>query len=303
MGQHRKPSRIRLPQAAPAAVAAAPTLAGVAAAAFLSQQVPVAPLAAAAPQQGAPRSAELDAAYLPGTMSSAQLVSATRLALMSEMRQAWQAKPAVSAKSQPAFPAKYTVQAGDSLSAIAARFYGNQAAWPVLYWRNHDEIRWANDIEVGQVLRVPAEPATIPAPPAQLAPPAAPTVTTTSDFHAKHASTSRVRAQSDPAPATAPAPAPVDPAPAAPAPPATASGPWPGGAFGNCVVERESGGNPDVWNASGHWGLYQFSASTWAEYGGNPADFGHAGVAEQEAVFMNALARGGEFNWAPYDGC
>jgi pyruvate dehydrogenase E2 component (dihydrolipoyllysine-residue acetyltransferase) len=299
LGQHRKPSRIRLPQAAPAAVAAAPTLASVAAAAFLSQQVPVAPLAATAPQQAAPRSAELDAAFLPRTMSSAQLASATRLALMGEMRQAWQAKPQLDAKTQPAFPTKYTVQAGDSLSAIAAKFYGKQAAWPVLYWRNHGQIRWANDIEVGQVLRVPAEPAAIPAPPAQLSPPVAPAVTTTSDFHAKHASTSRVRAQSAPAPA----PAAVAPAPAAAAPPATASGPWPGGAFGNCVVERESGGNPDVWNASGHWGLYQFSASTWAEYGGSPADFGHAGVAEQEAVFMNALARGGEFNWAPYDGC
>ena len=297
MGQHRKPSRIRLPQAAPAAVAAAPTLAGVAAAAFLSQQVPVAPLASAAPQQAAPRSAELDSAYLPGTMSSAQLASATRLALMSEMRQAWQAKTATSAKAQPAFPTRYTVQPGDSLSAIAAKFYGKQAAWPVLYWRNHGQIRWANDIEAGQVLRIPAEPATIPAPPAQLSPPAAPAITTTSDFKAKHASTSRVRAQSDPAPATAPAPA--TPAPSQ----AGSSGPWPGGAFGNCVVERESGGNPDVWNASGHWGLYQFSASTWAEYGGNPADFGHAGVAEQEAVFMNAMARGGEFNWAPYDGC
>ena len=66
---------------------------------------------------------------------------------------------------------------------------------------------------------------------------------------------------------------------------------------------RESGGDPNVWNASGHWGLYQFSASTWAEYGGNPADFGSAGIAEQEQVFMNALAQGGEFNWAPYDGC
>ena len=69
------------------------------------------------------------------------------------------------------------------------------------------------------------------------------------------------------------------------------------------MVERESGGDPNVMNASGHYGLYQFSASTWAEYGGNPADFGNASVAEQEAVFMNALARGGEFNWAPYDGC
>jgi len=300
LGQHRKPSRIRLPQAAPAAIAVAPTLASVAAAAFLSQQVPVAPLAAAAaPQQAAPRSAELDSAYLPGTMSSAQLVAATRQALMSEMRQAWQAKAA--AKAQPAFPTRYTVQPGDSLSGIAAKFYGKQAAWPVLYWRNHGQIRWANDIEAGQVLRVPAEPATIPDPPAQLSPPAAPTITTTSDFRPKHASTTRVRAQSapDPAPAADTAPAPAAPAPSQ----AGGGGPWPGGAFGNCVVERESGGNPDVWNASGHWGLYQFSASTWAEYGGSPGDFGHAGVAEQEAVFMNAMARGGEFNWAPYDGC
>lgn len=300
MGQHRKPSRIRLPQAAPAAVAAAPTLASVAAAAFLSQQVPVAPLAAAAatPQQAAPRSAELDSAYLPGTMSSAQLVSATRRALMLEMQQAWQAKATTSVKAQSALPTRYTVQAGDSLSAIAAKFYGKQAAWPVLYWRNHGKIRWANDIEAGQVLRIPAEPATIPAPPAQLSPPA---ITTTSDFRPKHASTSKVRAQSapDPAPVADTAPAPSAPAPSQ----AGASGPWPGGAFGNCVVERESGGNPDVWNASGHWGLYQFSASTWAEYGGSPADFGHAGVAAQEAVFMNAMARGGEFNWAPYDGC
>ena len=77
----------------------------------------------------------------------------------------------------------------------------------------------------------------------------------------------------------------------------------PGGAFGQCVVQRESGGNPQIMNGSGHYGLYQFSASTWAEYGGNPADFGHASVAEQNQVFANALAQGGEFNWAPYDGC
>jgi hypothetical protein len=29
-------------------------------------------------------------------------------------------------------------------------------------------------------------------------------------------------------------------------------------------------------NSSGHYGLYQFSASTWAAARGNPADFGHA---------------------------
>jgi len=69
------------------------------------------------------------------------------------------------------------------------------------------------------------------------------------------------------------------------------------------VIARESGGNPNVMNASGHYGLYQFSYSTWAAYGGNPADFGHASVAEQNQVFANAIAAGGQSNWAPYDGC
>jgi hypothetical protein len=77
----------------------------------------------------------------------------------------------------------------------------------------------------------------------------------------------------------------------------------PGGAFGACVISRESGGNSQVMNSTGHYGLYQFSASTWAAYGGNPADFGHATAAEQEQVFSNALAAGGQSNWSPYDGC
>ena len=77
----------------------------------------------------------------------------------------------------------------------------------------------------------------------------------------------------------------------------------PGGAFGACVMSRESGGYSQVMNSTGHYGLYQFSASTWAAYGGNPADFGHATVAEQEQVFSNALATGGQSNWSPYDGC
>ena len=101
----------------------------------------------------------------------------------------------------------------------------------------------------------------------------------------------------------APAPAASSGAGTAPVEVASYSGTYPGGAFGACVVARESGGNPQIMNASGHYGLYQFSAATWAAYGGNPADFGHASVAEQNQVFANALAAGGESNWAPYDGC
>lgn len=73
--------------------------------------------------------------------------------------------------------------------------------------------------------------------------------------------------------------------------------------FQRCVIERESGGNSQVMNSSGHYGLYQFSASTWQAYGGSAATFGHASVAEQNRIFANAMARGGESNWSPYDGC
>ena len=76
-----------------------------------------------------------------------------------------------------------------------------------------------------------------------------------------------------------------------------------GGSFQSCVIAAESGGNSQVMNSSGHYGLYQFSSGTWAAYGGNPADFGNASVGEQNQVFNNAIAAGGQSNWAPYDGC
>ena len=72
---------------------------------------------------------------------------------------------------------KYTVRSGDSLSAIAGRVYHNPDAWPVLYWANHSQIRWANIINAGQVLKVPAKPAKIPSAPGLLGPAApAPTL-------------------------------------------------------------------------------------------------------------------------------
>lgn len=46
------------------------------------------------------------------------------------------------------------------------------------------------------------------------------------------------------------------------------------------IAQRESGGNPNAVNASGYYGLFQFSPSTWASVGGtgNPAN---ASVEEQ----------------------
>jgi LysM repeat protein len=167
-------------------------------------------------------------------------------------------------------PAKYTVRAGDSLSSIAGRVYHDQAAWPEIYWANHSKIPAANDLSVGQVLQIPAKTARIPKAPAQAAPVA-------------------VAASQSQGVAYAPAET-----------VSTYSG---GGGFASCVISRESGGNSQVMNSSGHYGLYQFSASTWQEYGGSASDFGNASVAEQNQVFDNALAAGGQSNWSAYDGC
>jgi Transglycosylase-like domain/LysM domain len=171
----------------------------------------------------------------------------------------------------------YTVRPGDTLSSIAANTYGSARDWPVLYWANRDTVRWADDISPGQTLTVPALPATIPAPPTALAPAPPP-----QPVYSEPAVQVQAQAVAYQQPAT------------------SYSG---GGGFQSCVIARESGGNPNVMNATGHYGLYQFSEPTWEEYGGSASDFGDASVAEQNAVFDSAMAQGGESNWSPYDGC
>jgi Transglycosylase-like domain len=279
LGSHRKKSRTRI---ARQVKAAAPALAGVAAAVCLVPQALAQTPAAA--QVTANHSAALNA----GTRTDVRSA-----ALLSDVVRAKQGAGQVRQHQAASQPASYTVRAGDSLSSIAGHLYQNPDAWPVLYWANHGQIRWANIITAGLVLDVPAKPAQIPAPPAELGPPAPtpPPVTTAVQAAPQEA---------------APAQAATSYAPAQSAPATTTSsysGGAPGGSFGQCVVARESGGNAQVMNSTGHYGLYQFSASTWAAYGGNPASFGNASVAEQNQVFANALAAGGQSNWAPYDGC
>ena len=52
----------------------------------------------------------------------------------------------------------YTVRAGDTLSSIAQRFYGNPADWPWLYHVNESKIANPDDIYVGEKLQVPYDP-------------------------------------------------------------------------------------------------------------------------------------------------
>lgn len=158
----------------------------------------------------------------------------------------------------------YAVQPGDTLSSIAAAHMGSASAWPAIWKANN--LADPDAIQIGQNLTIPPPGTPVPAIPVS---------------------------------APKPAPAPVE----------TVSvdnayvNPRGYGGFQQCVIERESGGNPQVMNGSGHYGLYQFSYSTWVAYGGSRADFGHASVAEQNQVFANAMARHGESNWSPYDGC
>jgi LysM repeat protein len=185
----------------------------------------------------------------------------------------------------------YTVKAGDTLSTIASAAYGQARDWQWLFHENKSKVGNPNLIYPGQVLSVPANPpanytlpaSELPAAPAPAAPaPAATTSSSDGDAAAAQQAAAPVQAAASSA---------------------SYSGAYPGGSFGACVASRESGGNPQVMNSTGHYGLYQFSASTWAAYGGNPASFGNASVAQQNQVFANALAQGGQSNWSPYDGC
>ena len=186
-------------------------------------------------------------------------------------------------------PREYVVRGGDTLSVIARRELGSPKKWPLIWAANRKRVPNPNLILRGARLRIPGNgPVTahltamayraIPKPP----PPPSP--------------------QQASAPVAQAAPVAVSAAPAA-APVAQASYSS-GSGFQACVIARESGGNPNAWNPNGHYGLYQFSAGTWAANGGNPADFGNASVAEQNQVFATTMASGGgASNWAPYDGC
>jgi Transglycosylase-like domain/LysM domain len=172
----------------------------------------------------------------------------------------------------------YVVVTGDTLTHIAVNRFGDALAWHAVWQVNQATVPDPNLIFPGQALTLPTVVQdaadvvpTLPPPP--------------------HAS---------PQPIHHPRVAPVTRVPAT----VTHVNVGGYGGFEACVVRRESGGNPQVMNRTGHYGLFQFSFSTWVRNGGSPGSFGHASVAEQDQVFANTMAKpGGANNWAPYDGC
>ena len=56
---------------------------------------------------------------------------------------------------KPSGPQTYTVQKGDTLFALARRFYNDQAKWKVIYEANKATIPDKDRIKVGQTLTIP----------------------------------------------------------------------------------------------------------------------------------------------------
>ena len=171
----------------------------------------------------------------------------------------------------------YTVKAGDSLASVATHKYGAANRWPALWWVNRNKIKNPNAIRAGMRLRL-------------------------SPWHPRrdwldHAAMAAI---------PAPPPPPVTAAPAAgPAAPAAPAQSYSGasGSFEQCVIQRESGGDPSAVNgSSGAGGLYGFLPSTWASLGfsGLPQN---ASAATQQQAFQKAYAQSGSAPWSAYDGC
>jgi Transglycosylase-like domain len=234
--------------------------------------------------------------------------------------------PAVTGVSTASvWPKAYQVLPGDYLSKISKSMYGSADDWTVIYWANKSNIRYADVISAGLNLTIPALPSRIPAPPTVTSPPAP--VPANPISHGVTVSLQTKAGTSQQGDGTYGHPyycgdgdgdgwdipcSKLDgQTPAAPANTKTASASAPGtsggytvsSSFQACVIRAESGGNAQIWNASGHWGLYQFSYSTWVAHGGVPSDFGHAGASVQTQIFYNTVAQDGKSDWAPYDGC
>ena len=172
-------------------------------------------------------------------------------------------------------PASYTVQQGDSLSAIAAHTYGKAADWPAVWWVNRRQVANPNLIVAGQRLRLPASGQV----PAWMA-----------------------RAAQAAIPAPPPAPAAVSlpqASPAAAAPVSAAAPASSGGANWSAIAACESTGNWSANTGNGFYGGLQFTEQTWLGYGGGQyaSSANLATEAQQIAVAERVLAGQGIGAW------
>jgi nucleoid-associated protein YgaU len=69
-------------------------------------------------------------------------------------------KSAPAASAAPGLPQDYMVQAGDTLSHLALRFYGSRNKWGKIYQANAKTLKNPDYIYIGQQLMIPAEDGT-----------------------------------------------------------------------------------------------------------------------------------------------
>jgi nucleoid-associated protein YgaU len=66
--------------------------------------------------------------------------------------------PASPIPAKPAFMPPYTVKAGDTLSKIAKKYYGDESLYTKIYEANKDQIGSSPDkIKVGMILKIPSK--------------------------------------------------------------------------------------------------------------------------------------------------
>jgi LysM repeat protein len=210
----------------------------------------------------------------------------------------------VSAEVAGAAPAAgtYIVQPGDTLSAIAA---SHGTTWTALAESNH--LANPNLIFPGQVLELSAS-SSAPVSSYQSSYSSesysAPVHTYSAPVEHTY-SAPAVQTYSAPVQHTYSAPSvnTVTAAPVSHTTTASSTSASPNSSFQACVINKESSGNAQAMNSSGHYGLYQFDLSTWESGGGSASTFGHASAAQQNSVFNNVYAARGTSPWASYDGC
>ena len=200
----------------------------------------------------------------------------------------------------PALASTHTVQAGDTLSGIAA-----SAGVPLgKVEAANTWIKNPNLIYVGQKINVPDGRSGItPMAPTYYQAPAAPSTSSAdSDTDAGSATTGTSGTSSastgTSSASTGSSSASTGTSSASTGTYSASSGGGASSSFQQCVAWRESGNNPTASSA----GLYGILPSTWASLGLS-GTAGSASVAQQNAAFQRLYAQYGTSPWAPYDGC
>jgi hypothetical protein len=161
------------------------------------------------------------------------------------------------------YPYTIVVGKGETLSTLAQKAYNRSDAWTLIYYTNHLK---SPTIFLGERLTIVRLVGSPPRPPA---PPVA------------HSSTGPK----------------VSPTPTVPTPqPPTG---YTGGGIWDCIAHYESGGDWSIDTGNGYYGGLQFTAQTWAGYGGTAyaSEANLATPAEQIAIAEKVQASQGWGAW------